>query len=137
MLAIGSTRLHLFHLRLDVKEHYFKSLLVAGGRPRCLMGEIQEQHGYYTALRTSSRFMRWFLIFFGGVGDYRSVCRVLETHGKGSFTHGKAFAAFGVCCTRQTAIDKEVLCRVQFIGHTTESLPITKMHSAKFFQKIN
>ena len=35
--------------------------------------------------------------FFGGGGDYRSVCRVLETHGKGSFTHGKAFAAFGVC----------------------------------------
>jgi hypothetical protein len=52
-----------------------------------------------------------------------AVCRVPKTHGKGLFAHGK----------RQTGVGKEILCRVPFIGHTANSLPSAKKHSAKKF----
>ena len=71
-------------------------------------------------------------------GKQEAVCRVPKTHGKGLFAHGKVFA---VCCTRQslyrgqTDVGKEVLCRVLFIGHTANSLPTAKKHSAKKFSE--
>ena len=59
-----------------------------------------------------------------------TVCRVPKAHDKSLFAHGKTFT---VCCTRQTGVGKEVLCRVLFIGHIAKSLPSAKKHSAKKF----
>ena len=64
----------------------------------------------------------------------REVCRVPGALGKARKTLGNLFAE---CCTQQPTHDKDlsanILCRVFFVGHSSNTLPSAKKHSANIF----